>query len=271
MTVRGLEQLVAMQRAARGAPAMITVVPQDAGWLPADAPLPPGFVQPRVGELFPSEAKVADEISKLDRDYNCFNITVTTNPHATSNQQEVGFRQGWDQALAAWKKFVRDNPATGLRGLGVYFTGTGNLIRSINDYRNTLVAWDKAFRERYPAAVATCPAPASPGPVPGLFGVPSTSPGGEPAGPTLPWWATSALTVAVIGGVAYLGYATYKYVTEGAKDVEYVRREVVPRALRLPARKDREAERDPDEGRDRDRYRWRDDDLDPSPHLPYPT
>ena len=284
---RGIEQLVAMNRAARGEPAFVTLVPgreASPGWLPADAPLPPGFAASaswprtptqsgRVGEIIPTEAKVADEITKLERDYVCLDITFKTAPLVDpNNPQETGFRQGWDAALGAWRKFVRDNPATGWRGLGVYATGTSNLIRSINDYRNTLVAWDKAFRERYPAAATVCPAPASPGPVPGLFG--TEKPPDDKPGLDLPWYVTSALTVAAVGGAAYLVYATYKYVTDRTKDVEYVRHEIVPRALTLrsPAPTSSGShDRDREHGdREPQRYQYAGD-LDPSPHLPYPT
>lgn len=215
-----------------------------------------GFVAgTRVGEVIATEAKVADEIRKLDRDYTCLDIAFKTTNYDPANQQEVGFRQGWDTALGSWKKFVRDNPATGLAGLGVYVTGTGNLIRSINEYRTTLVAWDKAFRERYPQVATSCPAPNSPGPVPGLFGVPSTSQNtSQKPGEGWPWWVTSGLTLAAVGGVAYLGYATWRYYQTGTREIEYVRREVIPQALGLPRRAPRRAhDRDPDEGLDRGR------------------
>ena len=265
MTIRGLELLVAQQRAARGAPVATAPAP---AWLPGDAPLPLGFASswqtstqsgPRaqVGAIIQTRASVVDAIRTLDADYACFDITMRT------NQVDAPFLQSWDQKLRAWKQFVADNPDSPL----MYATGTGNLLRHVDEYRTTLVAWDRAFRERYPAAVSSCPSPAPPSPQPGLLGVPDQTPE-KPS--ELPWYVTSALTVAAVGGVAYLAYATYKYVTDRTKDVEYVRHEIVPRALRAPAYG--QAKRDREHGdRGHDRYRWQDDDLDPAPHLPFPT
>ena len=155
------------------------------------------------------------------------------------------FRDAWARELGAWETFYRDNAPRWKRNvMGVLFPPALLLEMSkigpmIDAWRARVVQWDQDFRRRYPAGAVGPGGTVAPG---GGIG-PAIMTNAEEAdvtqverqsvpGSTFPWWATSILTLAALGGTAYLGYATYKYVTEAKKDVDFVRREVVPAVTR---------------------------------------
>lgn len=152
----------------------------------------------------PTPDEIRAKMSQLNVEFNTLDATIRSQP-----QVNPAFLTSWNAQLADWRAFVAnttsvlDNP---LSSAGNFFTSTRVLDRQLEEYRFKLIGWSQAFRLQNPNAVPA-------GPQPQLPPVPQTPP---PASGGLPWWVTSALTVAAVGGVAYLGYRAYQSVRGGA-------------------------------------------------------
>jgi hypothetical protein len=152
------------------------------------------------GAWTPSTAK--DQISQLNVDYG--NLDREIKMKSTSPQ----FLRGWNDSLSKWMAFYADNQAY----LSITPINVDEKLRQTDQYRQVLVGWRGAF------AKETGSSPVSPD----VVKPPTdnkTAPGywdsavdyfREKTKLDIPWWAISGLTVAVIGGIAYVGYSVFK-------------------------------------------------------------
>lgn len=183
--------------------------------------------------------EVIDQIRALDAEFACLDVSVQS-----AQGVPPPFREGWGRQLAAWRAFVKDNAEGFAAAAKMGLTGTGTVSRRADEWRRTLVAWDAQFRAQNPPAAAACPAPVPPMPPPAA---------GAQQGWRWPWWGTSLLTLGAVAGAGYLTYATYRYYTQGQRDIararELIERRVGLRGAEAPG----DVDGDPAVARDRNR------------------
>jgi len=161
-----------------------------------------------VGAIFITPAAISDKLRSVNVQVHALDAEIRT------NVTRAAFLSTWSEFLSNWQKFFDEHQSTAR----ILFTGTGTLDRKADEYQAQLGSWYQALQRENPQARLNFPAP-----------LPATKP--IESG-VFPWWGISLLTLAGVGLAGYGIYSTYKMVKEAQEIKGFLRKEVVPLALR---------------------------------------